>query len=72
MKSDKEIFEEGLAEWRGAPVKKIPDHTQSLDQVVPELLKKLGLAERQQQSRILKEWNDIVGPFKGQAGTGGW
>ena len=53
-----------IAEWRG-----LPEKTPSLDRwrtsadLVPDLMKRLGLRERLHEAEIAEAWSKIVGEF---------
>ena len=53
-----------IAEWRGLPEKKArPDRWEAPSDVLPALLKRLGLAERLHETEVIEAWKAIVGEF---------
>lgn len=53
-----------LAEWRGLPEKKNrPDRWKSPNELLPQLMQQLGLAERLRQDEVTAAWKEIVGEF---------
>lgn len=53
-----------LAEWRGLPEAKTrPDKWQTPGDVLPQLMQKIGLRERLQESEVIGAWVQIVGEF---------
>lgn len=53
-----------IAEWRGLPSDPPrPDRTQSTADLLPNVMQKLGLKERLQESEILAAWKTLVGEF---------
>jgi predicted nucleic acid-binding Zn ribbon protein len=53
-----------IAEWRGLP-EKIPssDRWRASANLIPELMKRLGLRERLHEAEIAEAWSKIVGEF---------
>lgn len=55
-----------LAQWRGidlAPAEKVfRSRAKGPDQVMPAVLKKLGLERRRTETEILKAWNHLLDP----------
>jgi predicted nucleic acid-binding Zn ribbon protein len=53
-----------IAEWRGLPDRKIRgDRWQAPADVLPKLMKRLGLRERLQETEVIDAWSKIVGEF---------
>jgi predicted nucleic acid-binding Zn ribbon protein len=53
-----------VAEWRGLSERKTrPDRWQSPAEVVPKLMKRLGLRERLHETEVIDVWSKIVGEF---------
>ena len=53
-----------IAEWRGLPSDPPrPDRTQSTADLLPNVMQKLGLKERLQETEILAAWKSLVGEF---------
>lgn len=53
-----------LAEWRGLPERKVrPDKWQTPGALLPQLMQKIGLRERLQESEVMGAWVQIVGEF---------
>jgi hypothetical protein len=53
-----------IAEWRGLPERIPPsDRWRASANLVPELMKRLGLRERLHESEIAEAWSKIVGDF---------
>lgn len=53
-----------IAEWRGLPEKKVrPDRWQAPGDLLPKLLKELGLSERLHETEVIDAWKQIVGDF---------
>jgi predicted nucleic acid-binding Zn ribbon protein len=53
-----------IAEWRGLPAKKTrPDRWQAPADLLPKLMKELGLSERLHESEVFDAWKQIVGEF---------
>lgn len=53
-----------IAEWRGLPERKPrPDRWQSPSELVPRLMKRLGLRERLHETEVIDAWGKIVGEF---------
>lgn len=53
-----------IAEWRGLPGgKPRPDRWQSAANLVPNVMKQLGLADRLRESEVIEAWSQIVGDF---------
>lgn len=53
-----------LAEWRGLPADlPRPDRAQSVANLMPGVMQKLGLKERLQESEVLAAWKALVGEF---------
>jgi predicted nucleic acid-binding Zn ribbon protein len=53
-----------IAEWRGLPDRKLrPDRCQSAADLVPGVMKQLGLADRLQETEVMEAWSEIVGEF---------
>jgi predicted nucleic acid-binding Zn ribbon protein len=53
-----------IAEWRGLPeFKTRPDRTQSVGDVLPKLMQRLGLSERLHEGEVIDAWAKIVGEF---------
>jgi predicted nucleic acid-binding Zn ribbon protein len=53
-----------IAEWRGLPERKTQaDRWQSPAELVPKLMKRLGLRERLHETEVIDAWSKIVGDF---------
>ena len=53
-----------IAEWRGLPERKMrTDRWQSSADVMPKLMKRLGLRERLRETEVIDAWSKIVGDF---------
>jgi predicted nucleic acid-binding Zn ribbon protein len=53
-----------IAEWRGLPQKLPPsDRWQTSADLVPGLMKRLGLKERLHEVAVMEAWGKIVGDF---------
>ena len=53
-----------IAEWRGLPERKPRvDRWQSPAELVPKLMKRLGLRERLHEKEVIDAWGKIVGEF---------
>jgi predicted nucleic acid-binding Zn ribbon protein len=53
-----------VSEWRGLPEKKpSPDRWQTSADLVPGLMKRLGLRERLHEAEVAEAWGNIVGEF---------
>ena len=53
-----------IAEWRGLPEKKMrADRWQSPADLVPKLMRRLGLRERLHETEVIEAWSRIVGEF---------
>jgi predicted nucleic acid-binding Zn ribbon protein len=53
-----------VAEWRGLPANKTrPDRWQAPGDLLPKLMKELGLSERLRESEVIDAWKQIVGDF---------
>src|SRR5205807_904247 len=53
-----------IAEWRGLPERKMrTDRWQSPADVVPKLMRRLGLRERLHETEVIDTWSKIVGEF---------
>jgi predicted nucleic acid-binding Zn ribbon protein len=53
-----------IAEWRGLPANKTrPDRWQAPGDLLPKLIKQLGLSERLRESDVIDAWKGIVGEF---------
>jgi predicted nucleic acid-binding Zn ribbon protein len=53
-----------VAEWRGLPANKTrPDRWQAPADLLPKLMKELGLSERLRESEVIDAWKQIVGDF---------
>ena len=53
-----------IAEWRGLPERKMrADRWQSPADVMPKLMKRLGLRERLRETEVIYAWSKIVGDF---------
>ena len=53
-----------IAEWRGLPANKTrPDRWQAPGDLLPKLMKQLGLSERLRESDVIDAWKGIVGEF---------
>lgn len=53
-----------LAEWRGSPEKRTrPDCWHAPGDLLPRLLKELGLSERLHEAEVIDAWKQIVGDF---------
>ena len=51
-----------LEQWRGVPDPKIPRHSAKvIGDVVPGLMKSLGLSDRYAEEEIARAWTQIVG-----------
>lgn len=70
MSFTKKDREQLIAEWRGyyeAP--STSDRTVRPADVLPQILKKLGMADRLDEKIVLKSWLELVGPFIAQNAT---
>ena len=55
---------QAIAEWRGLPEKKTrPDKWQAPGDLLPKLMKELGLSERLHETEVFDAWKQIVGDF---------
>jgi predicted nucleic acid-binding Zn ribbon protein len=53
-----------IAEWRGLPEKRVAHNRWAAPaDVLPNLMKRLGLKERLHETEIQEAWNNIVGEF---------
>jgi predicted nucleic acid-binding Zn ribbon protein len=53
-----------IAEWRGLPERKTrPDHWEGTGDLLPKIMRGLGLAERLRETEVLDAWAKIVGEF---------
>jgi predicted nucleic acid-binding Zn ribbon protein len=53
-----------IAEWRGLPDRKVrPDHWEVPADVLPKVMKQLGLKERLREAEVIDAWAKIVGEF---------
>lgn len=53
-----------IAEWRGLPGGKLRnDRWQSAADLVPNVMKQFGLADRLRESEVIEAWSQIVGDF---------
>ncbi|HEY2138447.1 MAG TPA: DUF721 domain-containing protein [Chthoniobacterales bacterium] len=53
-----------VAEWRGLPANKVrPDRWQAPGELLPKLMKELGLSERLRENEVIDAWKQIVGDF---------
>jgi predicted nucleic acid-binding Zn ribbon protein len=53
-----------MSEWRGLPEKIPPsDRWQTSADVIPGLMKRLGLRERLHEAEVVEAWSNIVGEF---------
>ena len=53
-----------IAEWRGLRERKTrPDRWQSPAEMVPKLMRRLGLRERLHETEVIDAWSKIVGEF---------
>ena len=53
-----------IAEWRGLPSDlPRPDRTHTTAELLPNVMQKLGLKERLQETEILGAWKSLVGEF---------
>jgi predicted nucleic acid-binding Zn ribbon protein len=53
-----------MSEWRGLPEKIPPsDRWQTSADVIPGLMKRLGLRERLHEAEVTEAWSQIVGEF---------
>jgi predicted nucleic acid-binding Zn ribbon protein len=53
-----------IAEWRGLPANKTrPDRWQAPGDLLPKLMKQLGLSERLRETDVIDAWKGIVGEF---------
>ena len=53
-----------VAEWRGLPGKKsTPDRWRAPGDLLPELMRKLGLSERLHETEVIAAWTETVGNF---------
>ena len=53
-----------IAEWRGLPDRKRRvDRWQSPAELVPKLMRRLGLRERLHETEVIDAWGKIVGEF---------
>ena len=53
-----------IAEWRGLPQNRVrPDRWQTSTDLLPSLMKQLGLSERLRETEVIDAWKSIVGDF---------
>ena len=53
-----------IAEWRGLPEKMPrPDRWQNAGDVLPKLMRQLGLKERLHETEVIEAWKQVVGDF---------
>src|SRR6267143_2508882 len=53
-----------IAEWRGLPDRKMqPDRWQLPAELVPKLMRRLGLREGLRETEVIDAWSKIVGDF---------
>lgn len=53
-----------ISEWRGLPEpKQRPDKWRAPGELLPALMKQLGLSERLQENEIAQAWQSVVGEF---------
>jgi predicted nucleic acid-binding Zn ribbon protein len=53
-----------IAEWRGLPeTKRKPDRWHAPGELLPKLMKELGLSERLHETEVFEAWKQIVGDF---------
>ena len=53
-----------IAEWRGLPEKTVAYHRwASPVEILPQLMQRLGLKERLQETEVAEAWSNIVGDF---------
>jgi len=53
-----------VAEWRGLPDRKAkPDRWNAPGDLLPKLMKELGLSERLHETEVFDAWKQIVGDF---------
>lgn len=53
-----------IAEWRGLPEAKArPTDPRPIAELVPQLMRRLGLKERLHETEVLQAWSSIVGDF---------
>lgn len=53
-----------IAEWRGLPSDSPrPDRVQAIADLVPNVMQKLGLKERYQETEVRNAWKTLVGDF---------
>ena len=53
-----------IAEWRGLPEKSVAHNRwASPVAILPQLMQRLGLKERLQETEVAEAWNKIVGEF---------
>ncbi len=59
-----------IADWRGlseTPAR--PERCRSSAELIPALMKKLGLNERLQENEVMRAWSQVVGEFIGAHST---
>lgn len=53
-----------IGEWRGLPAGKVrPNRSHALAELVPGVMKQLGLTDRLRESEVIEAWSKIVGDF---------
>jgi predicted nucleic acid-binding Zn ribbon protein len=53
-----------ITEWRGLPERKpLKDRWQNTGDLLPSLMKRLGLCERLHETEVIEAWSKIVGDF---------
>lgn len=53
-----------IAEWRGLPARRPrADRSQTVAELLPKLMQRLGLSERVQEEEIIHAWTALVGEF---------
>ncbi len=53
-----------IAEWRGLPDRKaVPDRWRAPGDLLPQLMRKLGLNERLRETEVIEAWARTVGDF---------
>ena len=58
------LREKVIAEWRGLREKPLArERWQSAGDVLPKLMRRLGLHERLQETEVIEAWGKIVGDF---------
>jgi predicted nucleic acid-binding Zn ribbon protein len=53
-----------VAEWRGLPEPKhCPDQFRAAGELLPQIMQRLGLKDRLQETEVMQAWSKIVGQF---------